>query len=70
MCVVIFAFGVKHDRLYCTQVIDSSVCVCVCVCVCVWVGGEGDELTKINSNPFLVAVCESQRPDVELFCTK
>ena len=57
MCMVIFAFGVKHGRLYCTQVIDSSVC-------------GGGELTKINSNPFRVAVCESQRPDVELFCTK
>jgi hypothetical protein len=22
--MVIFAFGVKYDRLYCTQVIDSS----------------------------------------------
>jgi hypothetical protein len=60
MCMVIFAFGVKHDRLYCTQVIDSSVCVCV------W--GVANWRKSIGT-PFLGAVCKSQRPDVKLFCT-
>lgn len=56
MFMVIFAFGVKHDRLYCTQVIDSSVCGVV-------------NWRKSIVTPFRVAVCESQRPDVKLFCT-